>query len=450
MKHLQLLFLCGYCFSMTGSIRANGYSCVSAYWDTVTCVVNITGDLVGRSNTSYRLDFIGFSDTTPCPLVLMNDSYNCVCKVKRDYFMDIDVYRIDLCNESDCDTLEDYFMPSLNIQLTPPHDIEVDPSPETFNVTWRSGYEDHDKLRDVLEYDVSLQRSQSTDNKILSPGSQKFVLIPRAALEPDATYCFKVRSKPYIKDYEAIWSQWSQSTCIKNKAGEEQDNILVTLMKWLVPVCVAAGILLFAFSSPAARMKIKTLSHTPSPAPFFRPLYQHHEGNLQEWFSPKGKFLLTYKPEEILTSNAVTVVSKPVKKDPEENQDLHNPLVMQLFLTQCQTSYVGLPAIHEASPPATMVCPGETSYTQLPCSVWGVNVNISHADSGCSIEDMTKSADSSLPDSPVDDVPPPCFCTDYCILNKTAGGFAPVLVSKGSRLNASSDSLQDDERSNIT
>ncbi|KAM6995270.1 uncharacterized protein LKV04_007494 [Tautogolabrus adspersus] len=237
---------------------------------------------------------------------------------------------------------------------------------------------------------------------------------------------------------------------MKNKAGGEQDNILVTLMKSLVPVCVAAGVLLFAFTSPAARMKIKTLSHTPSPAPFFRPLYQHHEGNLQEWLSPNGKFLLTYKPEEILTSDAVTVVPKPVKNDPEEKQDFHNPPVIQLFLPQCQTSYVGLPGTHEASPPALMVCPGETSYTQLPCSVWGVSVgetevvsspitdlfNISRADSGCSVEDMTKSLDSSLPNSPVDDVPPLCFCTDYCILNKTAGGFAPVLVSKGSGLNA--------------
>lgn len=154
--------------------------------------------------------------------------------------------------------------------------------------------------------------------------------------------------------------------------------------------------------------------------------------------------MLTYKTEEILTSDAVIVVPKPITKDPEENPDLHNPPVTQLTFTQCQTSYVGLPGIHEASPPLTMVCPGNMSYTQLPCSVWGVDIgevqvvspppkdilNISRADSGCNCEDLTQSPECSLPNSPVDDTPPPCYCNDYCILNKTAEGFAPVLVSK--------------------
>ncbi|XP_034554357.1 uncharacterized protein LOC117823319 [Notolabrus celidotus] len=214
----------------------------------------------------------------------------------------------------------------------------------------------------------------------------------------------------------------------------------------------------------ASRMKIKTLSYTPSPAPFFKPLYQQHDGNLQEWLSPKRTFQLTYKPEETLTTDAVIVVPKSTyTKDPEENQDLHNPPVTQLVFTQNQTSYVCLPGMPEAPPPVTIVGPGQTSYTRLPCSVWEVNMgevedfstqvkdelNTSHGDSGCSSEDPTLSPDCSLPNSPVEDGPPKCFCTDYCILNKTADGFAPVLVSKGSSLNAPSESQQEDEWSNI-
>ncbi len=166
--------------------------------------------------------------------------------------------------------------------------------------------------------------------------------------------------------------------------------------------------------------------------------------NLQEWLSSQGKYMLTYKTEEILTSDAVIVMPKPITKDPEENQVFHTPPLTQLTFTQCQTSYVGLPGIHEASPPLTMVCPANTSYTQLPCSVWGVDIggvevvspppedifNISRADSGCNCEELTQSPECSLPNSPVDDTPPPCYCNDYCILNKTAEGFAPVLVSK--------------------
>lgn len=178
---------------------------------------------------------------------------------------------------------------------------------------------------------------------------------------------------------------------------------------------------------------------------------------MQEWLTPKSQFVLTYKPEEILITDTVIVMPKPVAKGPEENQDLHNPSVTHLTFTQCQTSYVGLPGIHDVSPPLTMICAAETSYTQLPCTVWVVGseeaevvpsppkdlLNISHADSGCSCEELSQSLECSEPSSPVVDSPPPCYCTDYCILNKTAEGFAPVLVSKGSSLNVPSDSPQE-------
>lgn len=97
-----------------------------------------------------------------------------------------------------------------------------------------------------------------------------------------------------------------------------------------------------------------------------------------------------------MTTDAVIVAPKPILKEPEENRDFAS--VTHLEFSQCQTSYVGLPGIHEASQPVPVVCSGDTSYTQLPCSVWGVSfekqevarappedfLNISHADSGCS------------------------------------------------------------------
>lgn len=179
--------------------------------------------------------------------------------------------------------------------------------------------------------------------------------------------------------------------------------------------------------------------------------------NLQDWLSPKGKLLQTYKPEEILTADAVIVVPKPPNtKDLEENQD---PSVTPLLFTQCPTSYVGLPGMHEPPPPVTAVSPGNTSYTRLPCSVWGLSVGevevvsspvkeVLHtgcADSGCSSEDLTQNPECSLPNSPFDDGPSKCFCTDYCILNRTAEGFAPVLVSKGGSLSATAELRREDE-----
>ncbi|KAI4810958.1 hypothetical protein KUCAC02_013885 [Chaenocephalus aceratus] len=358
----------------------------------VTCVVNITGIPVGQTNTSYNLTF---TDTDPdpegptdhCPLVERNHTYSCVCKITDGLYIGGDYYYdIALCHESGCHPVTQTFNPSDNIQLTPPHKPEVEETPETFNITWISGYEDHMYLNTALDFELLLQ-----DLKAL-------------------------RARPLKLLHKRCMNRF--------QAEEEQDNTFVILIKSLVPLCVAVGVMLFLLYNPTARMKIKTLSHTPSPAPFFQPLFQQHGGqspveipcNTMEWLSPKGK-------------------------SQKRNVDYHNPTV-HLTFTQGHSSYVGLPGVHEASPPLTMIYPGDMSYTQLPSSVWGLGVgekevassppedflNISCADSGC--EDLTQSPECSLPNSPVEDIPPPCYCNDYCILNKTAEGFAPVLVSR--------------------
>ncbi|KAM7421436.1 hypothetical protein PAMA_015529 [Pampus argenteus] len=439
----RLLFVC-WCSSIlavAGCIRVDGYSCTSDYWETVTCILNITGNPVGQSNTTYYLQFT--PNSGPCENCLaMKHGYSCACKPTDSYFISENVFSIDVCHESDCTNLNSYFLPSQNIQLTPPHKPDVQQTAETFNITWKSGYESHDFLDHNLDYELFVQKSQSNKGNTLHSKTES-VLIQRSQLKPGAIYCIKMRSKPSIPDYDATWSKWSPKTCWETEAGEEQKNLFAILMKSLGPVCVVIGVLLFVLNSPAGRMKIKTLSHTPSPAPFFQPLFKQHEGNFQEWLSPQGKFVLTNKTEEIISTDAVIIAPKPVSKAPEENQDFHNPPVTQLAFTQCQTSYVGLPGMHEASPPLPVICPGNTSYTQLPCSIWGFGIgeveacvssppnnflDISHADSGCSCDDFTQSPECSLPNSPVDCSPPPS--NDYCVLNKTAEGVIPVLVSK--------------------
>ncbi|XP_030250670.1 interleukin-21 receptor-like isoform X3 [Sparus aurata] len=469
MKGLSLLLVSWYSgiLAVTSSIKVDG-KCLTDYRDTVTCVLNITGNLQEQSAYSLKFTHYEVSDRILrlgeilCPIEVMNKTHSYICKLKDDpneAFESYDSYVIELCHESGCyNVTKERFQPCDNIQLTPPIITEVQLTPETINITWRSGYEHHPYFESLPTYELLLESSQKEESKTLHPKSQRMSeSIRRSEFIEGALYCIKVRSNIIHREYKATWSEWSPATCIRNGAEEEQDNILVILTKTLGPLCVAVGVLLFVFWCPAARMKIKTLSHTPSPAPFFKPLFQQHEGNLQEWLSPQGKIMLTYKPEEILTIDCVIASPKPPRKHPEENQDFNIPAVTQLAFPQCPSSYVGLPGIHEAPPPITMVCPSDMSYTQLPCSVWGVGfgavqvassppediLNISSADSGCTFEDLTQSPECSVPNSPVDDSPPPCICTDYCILNKTAEGFAPVLVSKGSSGNVPFDSLQE-------
>ncbi|XP_056261996.1 interleukin-21 receptor-like [Pseudoliparis swirei] len=457
---LQLLLVCCCCSveAAAGGITVGGYSCVSAYWDSVTCVLNITGHPVGQFNTSYSLTFMESEGVFSCPLVAMELSYRCVCKVTKDSenLSNFHQYDIKLCRNSVCQNVTHLFEPSQNIQPTPPRQPEIREAPETFNITWRSGYEGHRYLKGDLDYELLLQ-TQSTGTRISRLKSlETSASVPRSRLPPGATLCIKVRSKPNNKrDYGGTWSEWSPSTCRENKAGkEDEDNRFVVLIRSLGPVCAVVGVTLFVLRRPAVRMKIETLSHTPTPAPFFQPLFQQHGGNLQKWLSPQGKMELTYKTEEVLTADAVIVEPKPVTTDPEENRAFHNPTV-PLGFTQCQSSYVGLPGVHWASPPPVpTVSPGETSHAAPPRPVWGVDVeevevvsalpadvfNTCSSDSGCSFEEPTQSPECSSPNRP----PPPCFCNDYCVLNKTAGGFAPVLVSGGSGPGVPTGSLQEE------
>ncbi|KAG7474748.1 interleukin-21 receptor-like [Solea senegalensis] len=451
MKCLQLLMVCWCSSVLTVSccITVDGYSCVSAYWDTVSCVVNITGDPdTEQSNSSYSLKFTeNWSNVTyTCPLTAETHSHSCVCKVNNDEIMaDYFNFKIRVCDDAGCQSLNEAFNPTQNIQLTAPREVNVTQTPEAFNITWKSGYEDHLYLAEFLVYEVLLFKPHSSGKLFSFTG--KFGSIPRSRPEAPATYCTKVRSKTFESHYvlyHGTWSQWSRPTCWENdmqEAFSEQEHLLVTLTKLLGPMCVVMGVVLCVFYSPTARMKIKTLSHTPSPAPFFQPLYQQHDGNLQEWLGPQGKFALTYSTDEILISDVLNVVHKPITKDAEENQDLYNLAVTPLTFSQCHTSYVAAPGGPQP-PPVTVLCPADTPYTQLPCSVWGFGsedvqekpsppedfLDTSHEDSGCSCKDMTPSPECSLPNSPVDASPPPCFCTDYCLLNKTAGGLVPVLV----------------------
>nr|XP_040021439.1 interleukin-2 receptor subunit beta-like isoform X1 [Gasterosteus aculeatus aculeatus] len=462
-QQLLLLWCCSSIPELTRCIAVGGFLCVTAYWDTISCFLNITGDPV-ESNTIYNLTFksVGPGKGESCPLRRMNDSYSCFCKIhSRNTFANYNKYDITLCHSSVCYTVTKGFTPHLNIQLTPPHQPEVQETPEAVNVTWKSGYERHHYLKE-LDYMLQLETSESTEAKTSQLNSlNKSLLILMSELKRHATYCVKVRSKPKSREYKGIWSEWSPTTCWKNgeedEEEEDEDNKLFILIKSLGPVCLAVGVMLFVLNKPAIRKKIQILSQTPTPAPFFQPLFQQHGGDLKEWLQPQGKFALTYKTEEMLTTDAVIVEPKPVTKDPEEHRVFFNPMT-HLALAQCHTSYVGLPGVHEATPPLAMACPVGTPYTRLHCSAWGVAaeeaevvsalpqdfLNISSEDSGCSCADPTQSPECSLPSSPVDDCPPPSICVDYCILNKTAAGFVPVLLSQGGSLDVPSNSLQEE------
>ncbi|XP_034029431.1 interleukin-21 receptor-like [Thalassophryne amazonica] len=378
MKCEQLLLVCCCCccssiLRVTNSInvKIESYSCVTDYWSTISCILKITRNPVEQTKKRYWIKFKAVDSWKPgqnysCPLDEINQTYNCSVKANSDSvaFLDEDVYSVQLCLESDCISVTENFMPSLSIQPTTPYDVVVQRTQKNLKFTWETGYENHVYLHDELDYQLSVQTSQT--NKTFDQVTSPFILTPNQLLELklSGTCCVKVRSFPSLtSDYEGTWSKWSFPTCWKTEATEERKPILVILIKSLSPLCVVVGAVLFVFYSPTARLKIKSLSHTPSPAPFFGSLFKQYDGNLQEWLSPRHSVVMKNNAEEILSAASMIVESKTIRKELEENEDLQKLSVTQLLFSQCQTSICS----HGLSP-------GDTPYTQLPCSTWGFGV----------------------------------------------------------------------------
>ncbi|XP_043972531.1 interleukin-21 receptor-like [Gambusia affinis] len=430
----RLLFVL-WCFSILAAARSITVSCVSDYIKNITCVVN---DI---SPDNYSLTF---NKSNTCPLVATDQGYFCNYQAKDD-MSSKHTYEIKLCNASFCKVLQSNFKPKSNIKLTPPPAVDLQKSTDYINITCKSDtYKRHMYLRDHLAYEVLLQESQGSWNRTFPLTSFKNVQVidSKSLLKQNTEYCVKSRFK--VKDgldWRSTWSEWGEPACWTNEQMRKQEDVVPILLKSLGPICLIIGLLLFVFYNPATRMKIKTLGHTPTPAPFFKPLFQQHDGNLQEWLSPHGSYVLTNKTEEDLITEAVTVVPKSSPKDLEENQVFLTSPGTQLVFPLSHTSYVGFPGMEKASAPAW---PGDAPYTQLPCPVWSPCIQnvevvcshpnafleISRSDSGCSCEDLTQSPECSLPCSPVDEIPTASHCNDYCILNKTAQGVVPVLLSK--------------------
>ncbi|XP_023820005.1 interleukin-21 receptor-like [Oryzias latipes] len=445
MKRGRLLFAL-WCFSIqAGTVCPTGLTCVSDYYQNISC----TFDALDQPSTHY-LTIKG----EKCPLTAVDHKFRADCRVFKDrnYFSTEDKVDIYLCNSSSCRCIRNDFFPSKKIKLTPP-DIKVQHAAETIKVT-TIGTSENPYLEGFLEFQMALQRSGSSDiRNAFYNSTGAYFTIERSTLQPGAQYCVKVRltvQKGYI--YEAVWSDWSRAECWT--VDKEQDGLLIILVKTLGPVGLSVVVLLSVCCSPTARMKLKTLSHTPTPATFFQPLFQQDKKNLQEWFSKNRNFVLAYKTEEDLRADSVTVVPRTTTKEREEivPDSSVTPFVLPMAFPVGQLSYVGLPGFHEA--PAPVLNAGDGQYTQLPCPAWEFGISegelassssespleISNADSGCSCEGLSSSPDCSLPSSPFGKCVPLQFGQDYCILNKTTEGVVPVLVSK---IQVSSDVLQE-------
>ncbi|KAM9723747.1 uncharacterized protein ACNS7B_019054 [Menidia menidia] len=452
--------------------------CVSDMLRNVSCVLPLSGRLLtGGPSLSFTRD----GRTVSCPLVLLEGSLYCDCRVSERIMSDVYSYKIQLCDDSGCSLLMETFEPYQNIKLNPPPEIHIQETEKAVNISCEGKpYKESIYVEQALVYEVELRETRTSENKVLrtTSGAEALLTVGRSSLRPRAEYCVRVR---FMVERELFpgdghqWSGWSERSCWENGAGGgdlDQEPVLVLLAKALVPVCLCAGVLL-VFCSPAGRMKIKTLAHTPSPEPFFR----QHQGNLQDWLAPPDKSLRSRGVEELLVIDAVTVLPKaappppgppppgppppgppppgpplsrpPTPPGPPPTRSTGPPTWSSLVFVTPPRTWPSTPPIpgspgggggdpSPCTPPETWTPETWTPETWTP-ETWTPETGIletSQADSGC--EGLSQSPPPQPPPpwgvTPPPGVwgvtPPPRCWGDYCLLSRTSRGVVPVLVSK--------------------
>ncbi|KAG8145369.1 hypothetical protein E2320_011922 [Naja naja] len=185
-----------------------------------------------------------------------------------------------------------------HIKPYPPIHLAAAASSAGYTLSWETRYleQEYHVLSDSLQYELRYKKRghpwQRQSQKSLLQDLHSLRLLPQE-LEPDTEYKFQVRSRP-ASSYQGTWSDWSPLVSLKttHKAPEHGG------FQWLEMVLLALSsiIALVVFLGWHQRKKLDCF--TPSPAPFFQPLYLSHNGD----FKSSGG--LEQAPQPVLTCSS--------------------------------------------------------------------------------------------------------------------------------------------------
>ncbi|XP_026539381.1 interleukin-21 receptor [Notechis scutatus] len=171
-----------------------------------------------------------------------------------------------------------------HIKPYPPIHLAAAASSAGYTLSWETRYLDQEYhlLSDSLQYELRYKKRghpwQRQSQKSLLQDLRSLRLLPQE-LEPDTKYEFQVRSKP-ASSYQGTWSDWSPPASLKTtpKAPEQGG------LQWPVVLVLSSTFAVLAFVLGCHQRLWKKLDcFTPSPAPFFQPLYLSHNGDFKKW-----------------------------------------------------------------------------------------------------------------------------------------------------------------------
>ncbi|KAK6476208.1 interleukin-21 receptor-like isoform X1 [Huso huso] len=434
-------------------------TCLNNYLQTVSCTLTVSKWRNSEEeNAIIIVEFkhLYFDDELPVQCTLVKEaegfgrvSYSCSLDFEESIISD-DKYQISLrrqFNGTIENTVADTdYKPSENIKPLRPVNLSFNLSSDQYNFTWDTGYPDDHYLDDYLQFELSYRKKEdpmhSKENVLSRANSMRFIDLKASFLEADTVYVAKVRSAPNNISYTGHWSEWSQ--LVEWKTGvltEKKSDIIVIIGSIVIPLLLAAVILVSLYFNLPTRFKCVLFTKIPTPEPFFQPLYNNHKGNFRNWLSnhrdplrkeglkidslaqtkqtkTEDSFFLRTQ-EEVL--NHITYV-KPIHREwscPAKHGNGDDCKGTQEVASDIVSSTL-------AALPKSL-----QSYDEMFSSLSLDLAGVTDSDSGC--DDMTRSPDSSWQHATFSfDLPPEpeslCYSDDYCTLSDTNNGLIPTTM----------------------
>ncbi|KAK2543742.1 interleukin-9 receptor-like protein [Columba livia] len=290
-------------------------SCLNNYVTAVSCTW-VTEEPVGHG--PFHLHFTNLwskGHNASCKLTArdsMQNRYHCTIHLASQ-ILETDGYRVSLQgnffgrNHMYIIFLE--YNPCKHIKLDPPLNIQSNTTASKCHIWWSVPW----YLAEILQYELQYKESglswEIALNKT-SPSSLPQIEIEAAELRRGIAYIARVRCKISEEEdsYQSQWSEWSQTTVFQRAdVPKLSEKILNTRTMQFLFIPLSFGMLLYLFWNCKLSSRAKSLScfNIPTPAAYFQPLYNLHNGDFKDWVRP-NEACWQLRREGASSSNKVT------------------------------------------------------------------------------------------------------------------------------------------------
>ncbi|XP_074014847.1 interleukin-9 receptor-like [Numenius arquata] len=290
-------------------------TCLNNYMTTVRCMWTME-EPVGDG--PFHLHFTNLwskGHNASCKLIArenMQNQYHCTIHLASQ-MLETDGYRVSLQGNffgrnHTYITFPEY-NPCKHIKLDPPLNIQSNVTASKCHIRWSVPWH----LAEILQYELQYKEYsmpwETALNKTPS-SSLPQIEIEATELHSGITYIARVRCKVSENEdsYHSQWSEWSQTTVFQRAdVPKLSEKILNTRTMPFLFIPLSFGTLLYLFWNCKLSSRAKSLScfNIPTPAAFFQPLYNLHNGNFKDWVGP-NEVCIQLRREEASNSDKAT------------------------------------------------------------------------------------------------------------------------------------------------